>query len=80
MKTTYKGINLNGTDEQIAWFWNLTATERQTVYRGIKRHGLSKEYKRQQQLIKNRMHRLSGRMTSSEFDAFKYLENKLMEF
>lgn len=77
MKTTYRNINLNGTKEQIAWFWSLTALERKTVARGVKRHGLTKEYERQQQLIKNRVHRLSGKMSSSEFDAFKYLETKL---
>lgn len=77
MKTTFRNIKLNGTKEQIEWFWGLTATERQTVARGVKRHGLSKEYDRQQQLMKNRLHRLSGRMTSSEFEVFKYLESKM---
>lgn len=80
MKTTYKNIELNGTKDQIEWFWGLTATERQIVARGVKRNGLVKEYERQQKLMKNRLHRMAGRMTQSEFDAFKYLENKLSAF
>lgn len=80
MKTTYRNIKLNGTAEQIEWFWGLTALERQTVARGVKRHGLAKEYNRQKNLTKNRMNRLSGRMTSSEFEVFKYLERELTAF
>lgn len=80
MKTTFRNIKLDGTKEQIEWFWGLTATERQTVIRGVKRHGLSKEYDRQKQLIKNRIHRLSGSLTQSEFQTLNYFENKLLQF
>lgn len=80
MKTTYRNIKLNGTKEQIEWFWGLTALERQTVARGVKRHGLEKEYNRQKQLINNSLRRFSGHLTSDKFEAMKYLEAKLATF
>lgn len=80
MKTTYKNVKLDGTNEQLNWFWSLTATERQTVARGVKRHGLSKEYDRQKGLMKARLHRMSGCMSKEQYDAFNYIEKKLAAF
>lgn len=79
MKTSYKGISLKGTPEEIAWFWGLSGSERQRIYFQIKRKGLHRTIEDQRNTTLARIERLKGHLSSDEFKTLQYLEKHYIE-